>query len=217
MSILKTLRKSYFAMFLALLMLFTSCNPDSLLEDSDIQTEILTLDDYVAKHIDLTSKISKLTSLLNYKDIEKLVEMQKKSIETSSLKRSFKDEGINISTEMIELQLKIDENTKKLFNNPKYNSLNEEEFLLIITNEIKNQFNKQPLIAYRINDCDEAFDEANGECLEEFAAAAATVGVIGLITTFGVGSIIGGGIALIRFGECNKNAQAELAACRENQ
>lgn len=70
MNILKTLRKPYFGMFLATLMLFVSCNKDDILEDSEIQMQ--TLDEYIEKHIELTSKFVELKSSIDYDIIEKI-------------------------------------------------------------------------------------------------------------------------------------------------
>ena len=215
MNILKTLRKPYLSIFLASLMLFASCNQDSLIEDSEIQTQ--TLDEYFAKHIELTSKMVELKNSIDYNVVNKLTKLQNKSIEASNLKHTLKNENIEISDEIFELQLKIIENTRILYNNPKYTSLNQEEFLALIKNEISNQFEKKQIFSQKTDPCKEAFDSANEECLTDFAASAATVGVVGLFTTFGVGTLIGGGIALIRFRQCNKSAQADLADCRENQ
>lgn len=75
MNILKTLRKPYFAMFLASLMLFVSCNQNNLLEDSEIQTQ--TLDEYFAKYIELTSKMVELKKSVDYNVIDKLTKLQK--------------------------------------------------------------------------------------------------------------------------------------------
>lgn len=216
MNILKTLRKPYFAMFLASLMLFVSCNQDSISEDLEIQTQ--TLDEYFAKHLELTSKMVELKNSVDYDVIGKLSKLQNKSVEASDLKLTLKNENIEISDEIFELQHKIIENTRILYNNPKYNSLNQDEFLVLIKNEISNQFEKKQIFLQKVADpCLDAFNNANEECLVDFAASAATVGVVGLFTTFGVGTLIGGGIALIRFGECNKSAQADLADCRDNQ
>lgn len=215
MNILKTLRKPYLAMFLASLMLFVSCNQDSLLEDSEIQTQ--TLDEYFAKHIELTSKMAELKNSVDYDIVDKLSKLQNKSVETSDLKFILKNENIEISDEVFELQLKIIENTRILYNNPKYNSLNQEDFSTIITNEVRTQFSNKQILLRNGDPCLPAFNSANEACLSNLGASLATVGVIGLFTSFGVGSLIGGGIALLRFRQCNLSAQADLADCRENQ
>jgi len=213
MNILKTLRKPYLSIFLASLVLFVSCNKDSLLDDSEMQTQ--TLDEYISKHIELTSKMSELKNSIDYNIVEKLKEIENKSVETSNLKTILQDENINISDKLFELQLKIIENTKMLYNNPQYNTLNQEEFSTLITNEIKTKFDNELILLQKSNDCDAAFDAANEQCLIDFGASVATVGVVGLFTSFGVGSLIGAGIALIQFGECNESAQADLADCRK--
>ena len=87
----------------------------------------------------------------------------------------------------------------------------------MIKGEISNQFENKQNFSQRAASCLSDFNSANEDCLTSFAASAATVGVIGLFTSFGVGSLIGGAIALVRFGECNKSAQADLADCRANQ
>tara|TARA_B110001450_G_C17350916_1_gene371472 strand:- start:140 stop:571 length:432 start_codon:yes stop_codon:yes gene_type:complete len=143
--------------------------------------------------------------------------LQNKSDETSDLELSLKNENIEISDKIFELQLKIIENTRILYNNPKYNSLNQEEFLSVIKGEISNQFENKQKFSQRAASCLSDFNSANEDCLTDFAVSAATVGVIGLFTSFGVGSLIGGAIALVRFGECNKSAQGDLADCRANQ
>lgn len=215
MNIIKFLRKPYLAIILASLTLFASCTQDTLLEGSEIQTQ--TLEEYLIKHIELTSKTVELKNSVNYNDIDKLINLQNKSIETSDLKLILKNENIEIPDEIFELQLKFIENTRILHNNPKYNSLNQEEFLTLITNEIKSQFDNASTFSKKSNDCDSEFDEANEDCLIDFAASAATVGVVGLFTSFGIGSLIGGGIALIRFGECNESAQDALADCQDEE
>lgn len=218
MNILKTLRKPYFAMFLASLILFVSCNQDSLLENSEIQTQ--TLEEYIAKHIELTSKLVVLKNSVDYDVVDKLELLQNKSIETSNLKITLENESIYISDEIFELQQRLIENTRILHNNPEYNSLNEEDFTNLIKDAISSQFNYNRIFAKnaRASDpCLDAFNSANGDCLLEFTLSAGTVGVVGLFTTFGVGTLIGGAVALIRFGECNKSAQADLADCRGNQ
>jgi hypothetical protein len=212
MNILKTLRKPHFAMFLASLMLFVSCSQDKLSEDLEIQTQ--TLDEYFAKHIELTSEMAELKDSVDYDVVDKLTKLQNKSGETSDLEFSLKNENIEISDEIFELQLRIIENTRILYNNPKYNSLNQEEFLSVIKGEISDQFENKQNFSQRTASCLGAFNTANRGCLRSFAASAATVGVIGLFTSFGVGSLIGGAIALVRFGECNESAQAVLSACR---
>jgi len=213
MNILKNLRKLNLSIFLASLVLFVSCNKDSLLDDSEMQTQ--TLDEYISKHIELTSKMSELKNSIDYNIVEKLKEIENKSVETSNLKTILQDENINISDKLFELQLKIIENTKMLYNNPQYNTLNQEEFSTLITNEIKTKFDNELILLQKSNDCDAAFDAANEQCLIDFGASVATVGVVGLFTSFGVGSLIGAGIALIQFGECNESAQADLADCRK--
>ncbi|TXD46675.1 hypothetical protein [Polaribacter sp. IC073] len=128
MNVLKTLRKPYFAMFLASLMLFASCSQDNISEDLVTQT----LEEYFAKHIELTSKMAELKNSVDYDVIDKLTKLQNKSEKTSDLKLSLKNENIEIPDEIFDLQLKIIENTRILYNNPKYNSLNQEDFLSII-------------------------------------------------------------------------------------
>tara|TARA_B110001452_G_C14843579_1_gene294613 strand:- start:135 stop:320 length:186 start_codon:yes stop_codon:yes gene_type:complete len=49
-------------------MLFVSCNQDNLSEDLEIQT----LDEYFAKHIELTSKMAELKDSVDYDIIDKL-------------------------------------------------------------------------------------------------------------------------------------------------
>ncbi|RKE94652.1 hypothetical protein [Ichthyenterobacterium magnum] len=215
MNILKNLRRPYFAMFLASLMLFVSCNQDSLIENPEVKTQ--TLDEYLIKHFELTSKMIELKSSVDYNIIDKLKKLQNKAIKKSDLKIAIKDENIEISDEIFELQQQIIENTKILYNNPKYNSLNQEEFLTLITNEINSQLQNKQIFSKKSDSCLDTFNSANESCLKSFGASLATVGVVGLFTSFGVGSLIGGGIALIRFGECNKSAQADLADCRDNQ
>lgn len=215
MNILKTLRKPYFAMFLASLILFMSCNQDTLLEDTETKTQ--SLEEYLTKHIELTSKMIELKNSVDYDIVDKLTKLQNKSIDPGNLKLTLKKENIEISDKIFELQQKIIENTRILYNNPKYNSLNQEEFTTLIKNEIVSQFENKQLFSRQSSSCLDTFNSANESCLKSFGASLATVGVVGLFTSFGVGSLIGGGIALIRFGECNKSAQADLADCRANQ
>lgn len=145
---------------------------------------------------------------------KKLTYLEKKSAKTSDLKLTVQKEKIVIPDEIIEIELKIIENTKTLYNNPDYNSLNQQELLVLITNEINNQFVNAQLFSRNGDRYLDAFNRANESCLTSFGASLATVGVVGLFTSFGASSLIDGGIALIRFGECNKSAQAVLADCR---
>ena len=215
MNIFKTLRKPYFAIFFASLVLFTSCNKDSLSESSEIQTQ--TLDEYIVKHVELTLKFIELKNSINYDVVDKLTKLQRKSIEPSDLKFAIKNENIDISNDILELEEEIIENTRILYNNPEYSSLTQKEFLNLIKNSISDEFENPKIIlqsAKTSNSCLDAFNSANEKCLLEFTLSAGTVGVVGLFTTFGIGTLIGGGVALIRFGECNKNAQAVLEDCR---
>lgn len=211
---MKHFRKPYLAIFLATLLLFVSCSEDSMLNDTEFQTQ--TLEEYFTKHIDLASKMVELKNYADYDVIDKLVKTQNKSIEISDLKLTLKNESIEISDEIFELLQELIENTRILYNNPKYNSLNQEEFLTLVTDEIKSKIDNESIFSRISKDCEAIFDAANEECLKDFAAAVATLGVVGLFTSFGVGSLIGGGIALIRFGECNKSAQADFEDCEAN-
>ena len=105
------------------------------------------------------------------------------------------------------------ENTKRLYQNPLYSGLNQEDFLKLILNEIDSS-------SYQINlskngdPCGDLFNSMNEDCLVEFSASMAVAAVVGIFTSFGVGTAIAGGIALVRFSECNKGAQAAADDCR---
>lgn len=218
MNILKLLRRPYFTIILASLMLFVSCSHENVLKEISTQIQTVdihtqTVEEYVIKHIELTLKMSELQNSVDYEILDKLIELQYKSVENSDLKIILQNENINISDEIFELLSKIVENTKILHNNPQYNSLNQEKFLTLISDEINAQFNDEQILYRNLNSCRDVFEKANKECLKDFASAIAVIGVVGLLTTFGVGSLIGGSIALIRFGECNKRAQFIYRKC----
>ena len=140
MTIIKFLRKPHFALFLASLILFSSCSKDGLLEDSNLNENTLTLEQYIVKHIELTTQMTNLTNSISNDDFKKLVDLENKSFKTKNYEIALKDKEVNIPEEINRVQLEIFENTKTLYNNPKYNSLNEEEFLSLITNEIEVKF-----------------------------------------------------------------------------
>ena len=215
MNLLNIFRKPYLSLILAMLVLFTSCNQNNLLDKTEIETQ--TLDEYIDNHIELTSKMLKLKDLVDYEVIDELTSLQSKLIETSDLKFTLQNQDIVFSNQLYELQLNLIKNTEILYNNPKYNSLTQQELLNLISNKIINIFENNQVSNLNRDPCLIAFNEANNDCLVQFAASAATVGVIGLFTSFGAGSLIGGYIALVRFGECNERAQEELADCRANQ
>ena len=176
----------------------------------------LTLEQFIVKHIELTTQMTALTNSISNDDFKKLINLESKSLKTKDYETALKDKEVNMPEEINEIQLEVFENTKMLYNNPKYSSLNEDEFLSLITNEIEVQFGNK-LFLSKSSSCSSEFNSANESCLKSFGASLATVAVVGLFTSFGVGSLIGGGIALVRFGECNKGAQADLSECRSNQ
>lgn len=215
MNILKTLRKPYLSIFLTVLTLFVSCNQDATSEGIDSQFETISLKEFVTKHIELTSKMSKHKNSLNFNDIEKLI----KSESNSDTERYVQDKEIDLPSEIIAIQLEMIKNAKIFYNNPEYNSFSQDELLDVVTNEIKIQLenNGTNLFTKSNVPCLAAFNSANEDCLTALVASLATATVVGLFTSFGVETAITGGIALLQFGECNEDAQANLADCRENQ
>jgi hypothetical protein len=181
-----------------------------------LNEKTLTLEQFIGKHIELTTQMTALTNSISNDDFKKLIDLENKSLKTKDYETALKDKELNMPGEINEIQLEVFENTKMLYNNPKYSSLNEDEFLNIITNEIEVQFSNK-LFLSKSSSCLSEFNSANESCLKSFGASLATVAVVGLFTSFGVGSLIGGGIALVRFGQCNKGAQVDLSECKSNQ
>jgi hypothetical protein len=70
-TIIKVVRKPHFTLFLASLILFSSCSKDDLLEDSNLNKNTLTLEQYIVKHIELTTQMTNLTNSINNDDFKK--------------------------------------------------------------------------------------------------------------------------------------------------
>ena len=73
--------------------------------------------------------MSNLINSISSDGIERIVDLENEQFKIIDYKASFENKDLNIIEEIIEIESIIIENTKMLFNNPKYNSLNQNELL----------------------------------------------------------------------------------------
>lgn len=208
MNIIKILRKPYLAMFLASLMLFSSCSQ----YDNEIneESESLNLSNFVEKHLEISTEISKL--MINEKRINlSILQQTSHIIKYEQINEMLESVNFEVSNKIALLIQQMHSNSVKFVkSNPQYKNLNKNEIESLITAEIDYLMNKAFL--KRAGPCKDAFHIAQGRCTRNYAISAGTAAVVGIFTA-GFGWLAGAGAALVVFTVCNVNAESDYDDC----
>ncbi|NMH89114.1 hypothetical protein [Flavivirga algicola] len=218
----KIIKKTYFSLFLATLLLFTSCTQYANDIDENITitsqiTEHLSLEDYVNNHINLTSKLFDIIN--NEKNVSQDILRESKRYSTSKENiKTLKEAGFKETEIISDLLIKISNNTSKFIqNNPTLTKFSENEIEDTLTIEIDKQlkFNKLAKLAeskYSKSDCQSRFETAKGRCKTNFAIGIAGLAISGFFS-FGLGTVVGAGFVSGLAVKCSNDALADYNAC----
>ncbi|NEV92993.1 biotin transporter BioY [Psychroflexus sp. YR1-1] len=217
MDILKTLRKSYFTMFLASLVLLISC---SQYDDEIIDTnEKLSLSNYIEEHLKLTTELMIL--LESERNIDKESFLKSMSKKSKSISENSKPEEIigtlvnanfQQSNVISELFLKIYYNNLNFINsNPDLKNLNKNEIENMITVEIDKKL-IQFLSNKSSDSCKETWVKALSRCKRNAAISMGASLAVGAFTG-GTGYLVGFFVSGVVAGICASDADADYSEC----
>ena len=208
-------RNPYLSSFLAILILFLSCQqPDESIENEKQQ---LTLKEFTGKHLSISKSIVKLFN--NEKNID--VDILLNSLDTINdeveLTQILKDSNINNYNELAILFQQLISNSEMFRKaNPEFYHLNEKERVSILTKEIETLSNSDSVQQKSSSTCAEIRADEESECSAEYAIGMAVATVAGLVS-FGWGTVIGFAALQVTVVACVASAQSNYEDCIANQ
>lgn len=197
---------------------FNSCNRDTIDQVKTEQT--LSVDNFVAKHLEITSRIHHILSekylndknfILDGNKINKFTTQEELDsyLESIGFDNSIKIEFINLLKEEINLY-------KKLDSNPSFSNLENSEKEKLISNKItlfqeKTNNNSSNFIASR--SCAQQWNVEIDRCERNYALET-RLSIIGGIFSGGVGGLIGFAGATAHWTFCIKDARDDYYDCK---
>ena len=217
MKLIKNFRKSYLAIVLASLTLFTSCSQyDNEVNEIPKSTELanrennLNLADYVKKHLQISNDITILLANENNIDIESLQSASDK-LKPEEILGMLNDANIQQAEVISELFIQMYYNTLDFTNsNPDLKNLNYSELENMVTVEIDKQLDE--FYSRSSGDCRENLDRAKARCGRNMAISLAVAGAVGIFSG-GVGYAFGAATAILVAGFCAEDANDDYNDC----
>lgn len=207
MNILKHLRKPYFSIFLATLVLFVSC---SQYDNIELEEKSLTLEEYTENNMEIINQMTYILSREKNIDVDKLMNPNNSVKTQTDLETIYSTAGIEASDKMYELTIDLIDNVAMLMNNDNYNHLTEQELITLITNEIEYQFLDDS--TSKSSACQDTFEIAKDRCYRNYAIAVAAAAV-SAFWSFGVGTLIGLAAASAVAVNCSAEALSDYNNC----
>lgn len=216
--IMKKFRKPYASLILAFLVLIVSCGEPFVNTNEKINSEQLT--ETIKEHLLITDEISKI--FLEEKDIdfEKLNDFPAYFSSRKELSESFKSANFKNEEKISILFKKLSDNLENfLLSIEDIESYNKKDLENLLSNEIKKQFalkakNNSKYLS-KAGYCENALNEASGNCGENYAISLAVLVASGFIS-FGWGTIIGYAAANAIMIKCHDDASAAYRTCQAN-
>ncbi|WP_046759388.1 hypothetical protein [Kordia jejudonensis] len=219
---MKQFRKPYLSIFLVILLLFTSCQPQ-LISEIDKSENIentfsknlnqsITIEDFVTNHISIID--SYLTNPNEYANSQiSLITELEAYVNYNSLVTELSNNNIDNPEQFANMYLLVQNNTNNFLNNFNFGKLTPEEIENIILNEISKQL-KQTYESEH-NTCGYIHLRAIARCERNFYASLAAVAV-STFWSFGVGTAIGVAAAGAIVLTCVSDANSDFRQCLAN-
>ena len=197
---------------------FNSCNRDTIDQVKTEQT--LNVDDFVAKHLEITSRIHHILSekylndknfILDGNKINKFTTQEELDsyLESIGFDNSIKIEFINLLKEEINLY-------KKLDSNPNFSNLDNNEKEKLISNKIilfQEKTIKNSSISIASRSCVQQWNVEIDRCERNYALETG-LSIVGGIFSGGVGGLIGFAGATAHWTFCIKDARDDYYDCK---
>lgn len=217
MNLIKTLRKPYFSIFLASLMLFISCNTNTL-ERTNLNTD--ELKNVVENHIKISQKIASKFKNEDNIDINILSNSPKFFNNANELKATLKEAKVKNSEELTILFLELQNNLNTFLETiDAKNNYTKDEIEKIIVNEINLYLDEieQNIVSSKVsNSCWDNYFRANARCERNWYIGVASVTISGFFS-LGIGTIIGSVTVGTMLLVCENDAQNDRDECLANQ
>jgi hypothetical protein len=225
---MKIFRNPKLSLILSFLVLFSSCNLDSNLNNLDsvdinlnlTTLKIITIEDAIAKHVKLSNSLLKI--MVNNKNnsyLEELTKNKQKSYYKNQVdfKKELIDKNFINTSEIISLTFALNKNLENFLvsNNYDLKKYDKNELIIIIAKEIKLQKDvvKLNLLSKVADPCLNALDVAIENCGENFAIQIGASVVI-VFFTFGYGTLAGIPVSTGLLVKCCNDAGEAYKTCK---
>lgn len=217
MNFIKTLRKPYLSIFLASLMLFISCNPNSY-ETNNLDTE--ELKSVVMKHIQISENISSIFRNENSVNLDILSKSSGFLNNTNELKKILVEAKVENNEKLTILFSEMSNNITSFLQtiNAKAN-YTKSEIEKIIIEEINQQLDEKRQIVVMSkasNPCYDRYFTANSRCERNWYIGVASLTISGFFT-LGIGTLIGATTVGTMLLLCEHDAQSDRDKCLERK
>lgn len=216
--IMKNFRKPYLSVLVALVFLFVSCSEYDMLE----QNEVISIETIVENHIKLSKELSSIYIKQNKNSLEKsLSELYNSEVEFKGKLIINEFEDVD---EIVLISRKIQANIyrylemlqQNYFKTKSKKSINQNMIINDLKNEIiKQSKDKKKLLYSKVDGCLEALNVAGANCDENYAISLIGISV-STFWTFGIGTVIGYGVATAVMIKCHDDAGAAYSDCEKN-
>lgn len=210
------LRKPYVSFVLSLLILFISCQPQSInLEEQAIsskkinQNERITLENFVGNHISIINNYLLNPSYYNNNSTTLISDLEN-YVNYNNLVISLEDNNIETPEEFANMYLEVQKNINDFLTNFDYGKSTPKEVESLILTEIERQSN-QSLEAKHLT-CGDIYWRAMRRCDRNFYASLAAA-AISAFWTLGLGTVVGISVAGAIGINCRLEARSDLSAC----
>ena len=203
---MKNFRKPYISLFLSLLLLFVSCQPNEYLDDTNSES----LENFISKQLLISEKLSHYVA--NQDEMMTKLNSEPEIYHSRfELNEYLRKNNIENSEEIADMIFDIQELTNNFLINSSYlNQYSEEEIKSIFANEIEKQ-----MTSYSVQGksyCGDRYNTAQNRCDRNYAISLTGLAVSAFIT-FGVGTVVGAGVAATIHAICRVEAHNDFKQC----